>query len=127
MKTRCINPKAINYPHYGGRGVKVCERWLHSFENFLADMGPAPSNKHTLDRFPNQEGDYEPGNCRWATHKTQNNNRRGNRLLTFQGKTQTVAQWADDIGINSSTLYHRLYRGMSVEMALTRGVGRWIQ
>src|SRR5690606_36650999 len=67
MKNRCLNPNFTSYPNYGGRGVKVCDRWLNSFENFLADLGPRPSSKHSLDRFPRCDGDYEPGNCRWAT------------------------------------------------------------
>jgi len=74
MRTRCTNPKAPNYPRYGGRGVTVCERWRH-FENFLADMGEPPPGK-SLDRYPDNAGNYEPGNCRWATLSEQNRNLR---------------------------------------------------
>lgn len=75
MKRRCLNPNHATYKYYGGRGVKVCERWLHNFPNFLADVGRRPSAKHTLDRIDNA-GDYAPDNCRWVTMKTQCNNRR---------------------------------------------------
>ena len=76
MKTRCYNPKSDSFSYYGGRGIQVCDRWLHSFENFLADVGKRPSPKHSLDRYPNTNGNYEPGNCRWATKHEQALNRR---------------------------------------------------
>lgn len=76
MKARCTNPHATNFKYWGGRGVSVCERWLNSFENFLFDMGPRPSRNHSLDRFPNPDGNYEPKNCRWATPWQQRHNRR---------------------------------------------------
>lgn len=75
MRERCRNPRHPGYAYYGGRGITVCERWLNSFANFLADMGPRPEGK-TLDRFPNNDGNYEPGNCRWATARQQQANRR---------------------------------------------------
>ncbi len=75
MKDRCYRPKNIRYAQYGGRGIAVCERWRDSFENFLADMGRKPSPRHQLDRYPNNDGDYEPGNVRWATLQEQRRNR----------------------------------------------------
>ncbi len=84
MKQRCLNPKATAFRWYGGRGIGVCQRWL-KFDNFIADVGPAPSMNHSLDRFPRRDGDYEPGNVRWATTTQQRANQRrsGGKLLTI--------------------------------------------
>jgi hypothetical protein len=83
----------------------VCERW-RSFENFLEDMGEAPSGM-SLDRYPDNDGDYEPGNCRWATQKDQCNNKRNNLMISYNGKTMTLTQWARHYGMHQTTLYNR--------------------
>lgn len=119
MRNRCRSQSSDNWPQYGGRGITICERW-DSFAAFFEDMGPRPSQKHTLDRYPNPDGNYEPGNCRWATQREQTNNRsRGNRKLSFGGETLTVAEWARRIGVDRATLRDRLERGWTVEQALT--------
>ena len=117
MRDRCNRPAVKNFSRYGGRGIAVCERW-ESFENFLADMGPKPSPDHSIDRVNNDRG-YEPGNCAWATRKTQSRNRRTTRLLTHAGETLCVAEWAERLGISARRLYVRLNRGWSTEKALT--------
>jgi hypothetical protein len=95
IRARCRNKNDLGYKNYGGRGVKVCERW-NNFENFLADMGPRPSPKHQIERIDN-DGDYEPGNCRWATRIEQANNRRNNHFITMGGRTLSIADWARKI------------------------------
>lgn len=119
IKRRCLNPKATNFHNYGGRGITVCARWLQSFQTFLDDMGPRPSRRHCIER-KNNGGNYEPGNCRWATYTEQNRNRRNNHLLTFRGETRTIAGWAEATGISRSTIQCRVARyGWDVERALT--------
>lgn len=123
MKQRCLNPKHEAYHNYGGRGITICERWKKSFKAFLKDMGRRPTPKHTLDRHPNNDGNYEPGNCRWATRKEQCNNYRCNQVVEFNGKSQTLTQWAEELGIKAVTLHARLFRyKFPLEMAMrTRG------
>lgn len=117
MRTRCENQKYKEFYLYGGRGIKVCERW-HSFEKFLEDMGDRPSGK-TLDRI-DSNGNYEPSNCRWATPIEQGSNKRNNIYLDYDGKRQTVAQWSRELGILDKTIYYRIKRGWSPEMALSK-------
>src|SRR5262245_45006048 len=120
MLNRCRNSNVAEYKYYGGRGIKVCERWLN-FDNFLADMG-AESGRivgKTIERI-NNDGDYEPRNVRWATYRDQSRNKSNNRLLSFKGQTKILADWAADIGIHPSALIYRLdYKGWSIEKALT--------
>jgi hypothetical protein len=124
MKARCENTNTRSYPNYGGRGISVCTRWRDSFETFLADMGPRPSSTHSIDRIDN-EGNYEPGNCRWATVDIQANNKRRTIVLTFDGRTQPLTAWASEVGIARDTLNARLRSyGWDVERALTTPVTR---
>lgn len=115
-RTRCLNPKHHAYDRYGGRGITVCERW-NDYANFLADMGRRPSAIHQLDRIDN-DGNYEPSNCRWVTAKEQSRNRRNNRLVTINGEVVPVAVAAERFGVSASLVRGRLKRGYSVEEAL---------
>jgi hypothetical protein len=118
MKDRCLNANRGDYHRYGGRGIKVCDRWLSSFESFYEDMGKRPTPKHSLER-ENNEKDYEPGNVKWATPKEQQNNRSSNAVITFMGQQKTIKQWAETMGINYHTLWHRIrIQGWSIEKAL---------
>lgn len=118
MKARCTNPSDAAFGRYGGRGIRVCPQWL-DFAGFYADMGDRPSLGHSLDRIDN-DGHYEPSNCRWATRKVQNNNKRSNRLLEFNGRSQTLSEWADELGFDYGALRSRLsLRAWTVERALT--------
>jgi hypothetical protein len=110
MIQRCKNPNSVQYPRYGGRGISVCEQW-NEFAVFLRDMGERPSPGHSIDRFPDKNGNYEPGNCRWATRKEQGRNTRQNRLITIKGETRCLIEWAEHIGINKGTITSRLDRG----------------
>lgn len=116
MLQRCENPSNPEYKNYGGRGIKVCKRW-HSFENFFADMGFRPAKGYSLDRKEN-DGDYAPDNCRWATVKEQNDNKRQSRRLTFEGRTQSLTAWANEKGINPITLHGRIAAGWALVDAL---------
>lgn len=122
MLGRCSNPKHSAWPDYGGRGITVCTAWL-KFDNFYADMGARPSGK-SLDRVDNS-GNYEPRNCRWATKKEQARNRRGNRLVEFNGTTATLAETAARVGLPVSTVRDRLNAGWPTEVALTKQSRKW--
>jgi hypothetical protein len=119
MIARCHNEKNRAYARYGGRGIVVCGAWRQSFAAFLKDVGPRPSANHSLDRFPDNDGNYEPGNVRWATSKKQNRNRSDNRLLTAFGETRCLTEWAEALGVKRTLIRDRLKRGWSVEQALT--------
>lgn len=124
MINRCYDPTNNAYARYGGRGIRVCERWKNSIEAFHEDMGDRPSPKHQIDRWPNNDGDYEPENCRWATPKEQANNRSSSRVIEFRGETRTLMQWAESIGIDHASLIGRLNRGWPLEEALTMSPGK---
>jgi len=115
MKGRCSNKKNSEYKNYGGRGIIVCKRWLR-FENFFEDMGNIPKDK-SIDRIDN-DGNYEPGNCRWATKIEQANNTRVNVFIEYEGKRFTVAQWSRRLGIKDKTIYKRLKAGWNARRAL---------
>ena len=108
LKHRCLNPKSEMYKIYGGRGITICPRWLHSFENFYADMGKKPTTLHTIDRIDNNKG-YSPENCRWATWKEQANNRRNRTSVKFNSQTKSVSEWAEIYHIPQNTLWNRIY------------------
>jgi hypothetical protein len=111
-----------SYENYGGRGITVCDRWRDSFVAFYEDMGERPSPKHSIDRI-DSNGNYEPGNCRWATPKQQMNNRRANRMITIDGETLSLQKWADRSGINRSTIYSRVGHGWPLDKAVSVPAG----
>lgn len=120
MKHRCNNPNDPRYCDYGGRGISVCDEWIHSYENFRDwSISNGYSEYLSIDRI-DVNGNYEASNCRWTTNKEQQNNMRSNRLLTYNGETHTVSEWSDITGINKSTISKRINRsGWSTEKALT--------
>lgn len=117
MLQRCRTQTHHAWNDYGGRGITVCDRWL-VFKNFLADMGDPPAGLQ-LDRIDN-DGNYEPGNCRWATRTVQAQNRQSTRLITFNGETKCMSEWARQLGVQPRLIAHRLKAGWTVEEALLR-------
>jgi hypothetical protein len=126
IKARCGNPNNAYFHRYGGAGISVCERWLASFEDFFADMGPKPSPAHSIERRDGSLG-YEPGNCEWATATAQARNRHTNQAITLDGVTRTVAEWANITGIGAPALYWRLHRGWSSERILSKPVAKLVE
>ncbi len=120
MVQRCFNPKNPRRSDYGGRGITMCDEWRKSFDAFLADMGERPDGC-SIDQI-NNDGSYQKDNCAWVSGALQNRNRRSNRSLTFNGKTQTMAEWAEETSIPYFTLHTRLRRGWTVERTLTEEI-----
>lgn len=116
---RCNNHNHVHYERYGGRGIKVCDEWANSFESFREwAMANGYSDDLTIDRKDN-DGNYCPENCRWSTDKEQCNNKGNSCFITWNGKTQTVAQWCDELGLKRDVVYKRLGKGWSIDRALS--------
>jgi hypothetical protein len=118
MKARCYNEKTPNFSDYGGRGIKVCDRCLHSFETFLLDMGLRPSPKHSMDRYPDMNGNYEKSNCRWATRSEQSINRRITKLYEMDGEIKSLSEWCREYGKDIRLVWGRLKKGWTFFDAL---------
>ncbi len=118
MRSRCTDPRNKRFYGYGGRGIRVCPEWDVSFVAFISDMGRRPSSQHSLDRIDN-DGNYEPGNCRWATRKEQDANRGNLTLMTWNGETKSVTAWAEVTGLPKHTIYVRVWRGWPADRALS--------
>lgn len=118
IKRRCYKKYEKKYGRYGGRGIKMCDRWMESYAAFLEDMGRRPSDQHSIGRIDNND-DYKPSNCRWETKIQQQNNISSNHRITYNGRTMSMSQWAREMHISYSALKTRLSRGWSVERALT--------
>ena len=116
MINRCERPSVKSYPDYGGRGIKVCDSW-HKFQNFYADMGDRPE-RATLERIDNN-GDYEPSNVKWETRYTQSRNKSNNHLLTLNGQTKILSDWARELKITPNAILRRIKKGMTEEQALS--------
>ena len=119
MKRRCIDPNHKKFSYYGAKGVSVCPRWMNSFEDFLEDMGPKPSPSHSLDRYPNRHGDYEPENVRWATKAEQFANRDIARTVLIDGVNRPLADVCREKGLNLKAIRSRLNREWTIEKAFS--------
>ena len=119
IKSRCYDRNTKWYKNYGARGIKMCPRWFHSFLAFLADMGPRPSSKHSVER-RNNDGDYEPDNCHWATEYVQHRNNRRNQYFEYDGKRMILPDWARESGIPYWVLYMRIRNGWDFQKAITK-------
>lgn len=122
MKRRCLNPKDGKYDRYGGRGIKICDRWINNFENFLSDMGKRPFAWSEINRIDN-DGNYTPENCEWTSKKINNRNRMDNHRIEFNSSNLSIAEWAEKTGISWHTIYYRIFRHKwPIEKALTTPV-----
>lgn len=120
MIDRCENVNTPAYSDYGGRGIKVCERWRNSFESFLSDVGKRPSKNHSLDRL-NNDGNYEPGNFRWATRKEQSRNTRRTLIVEYNGENKPLREFCEHLKLDFRSVWHRISKeGLSVKEALEK-------
>lgn len=118
IRNRCHNKNYKPFPRYGGRGVKMCDRWRYDFYLFAKDMGPRPSKKHQVDRI-NNDGDYSPENCRWSTSRENCRNKSTNKYITYNGETLLHCEWAERLGLHRSAIGVRLKKGWTEEEAVT--------
>lgn len=118
LLNRCRNQKINCFKNYGGRGIKVCNRWSNSFELFLEDMGKKPTDQHSIERI-NNNGNYEPDNCYWGTPMQQAHNKRNNHNITFKGETHCLSEWSRRLGGNVKLVYRRLKRGWPESRAVS--------
>lgn len=118
MKQRCHNPEASSFRTYGAKGITVCDQWIESFDSFLADMGPKPTPKHSIDRI-DPAGDYSPENCRWATWQEQADNNRNTHKITVDGETKTLREWSAMCGVSANSIRWRLAHGWNPKKAVT--------
>jgi hypothetical protein len=122
MRERCYNPKTVGFEYYGGRGIKVCDRWRESFKNFLDDTGPRPPGM-SIER-KDTNGNYEPGNCKWATRYEQSNNRRSNVQVEIGGVTKNLSQWCVFLGVRTKSVRSRVSKGWYPIEALLTPIGK---
>lgn len=119
VKSRCRRPGDSRYHRYGGRGIQMCDRWADSYVNFLSDMGRAPSKNHSIERIDN-DGDYEPSNCKWATNEEQNKNKKSTIVVEYKGIKKTLADHCRDLNLKYSTMWMRIFSyGWPLERAFT--------
>lgn len=122
MHQRCLDPNHSAFKYYGGRGIKVCVRWL-DFWSFVQDVGSRPSKSHSIERV-NPDGNYTPENCRWATAGEQSVNKRNTRWIEIGGRKMLASEWAKELGLSTPTILARLRNGMSAEQAVKGVKGR---
>ncbi len=122
IKQRCTNPNHDAYKNYHDRNIKICQLWEYSFEEFYCDMGPRPSKLHSIERIDNDNG-YYPNNCKWGLQEEQENNKRTNRRLVFNGHNLTITQWSKELKVSRHFIFERLKRGWSIEDTLTKSKG----
>ena len=126
MKQRCLNPKASGYCNYGARGIKVCEKWINSFDEFLNDLGPRPGNQYSIDRIDNN-GHYDPLNCKWIPRKLQAYNTRKSRYLEHNELKMTISQWSKHLNLSGpGVIRTRLKKGLALPEALVPSKTPWL-